>query len=107
MNNIIFLELLKGQNLLPGDLQEQIQSKTTKAERTAWFLDHAIEPSLNIDKVEPLCKLLSVMSDEIDLKSDSLKQLAREIAQKLDKETSLTTMDVTDNRKDTCTVYMY
>ena len=100
MNDIIFLELLNNQNLLPGDLQEQIQSKATKAEKTAWFLYHAIESSLNIDKVEPLYKLLSVMSDEIDLKSDLLKQLAAEIAQKLDEETSLTTMKGTDGCKD-------
>ena len=99
-NDVLFLELLKCQNLLPGDLQEQIQSKATTAEKTAWFLDQAIEPSLNIDKVAPLCKLLSVMSDETDLKSALLKQLAAEIAQKLDEETSLTTMKGTDSCKD-------
>ena len=100
MNDILFLELLKVQNLLPGDLQEQIQSKATKAERTAWFLDHAIEPSLNIDEVAPLCKLLSVMSDDTDLKSDLLKKLAAQIAQKLDKETALITMKGKDCCKD-------
>ena len=102
MNDILFLELLKVQNLLPGDLQEQIQSKSTTAEKSAWFLDHVIEPSLNIDNVALLYKLLSVMSDEIDLKSDLLKQLAAEIAQKLDEETSLSTVKETDNSKDIC-----
>ena len=92
MNDILFLKLLNNQNLLPGDLQEQIQSKATTAEKTAWFLDHAIEPSLNIDEVAPLCKLLSVMSDDTELKSDLLKKLAAQIAQELDKDTSLITM---------------
>ena len=100
MNDIVFLKLLSIQNLLPGDLQEQIQSKATMAERTAWFLDHAIEPSLNIDKVASLCKLLTVMNDDTDLKSDLLKQLAAEITQELDKETSLTTMKGKDYCKD-------
>ena len=100
MNDILFFGLLKRHNLLPGHLQEQIQSKPTEAERTAWFLDHAIEPSLNIDENAPLCKLLAIMSDETDLKSDLLKQLAAEIAEKLDKAKSLTTGKGTDNCKD-------
>ena len=100
MNDILFFGLLKHHNLLPGDLQNQIQSKPTEAEKTAWFLDHAIEPSLNIDENATLCKLLAIMSDETDLKSDLLKQLAAEITKKLDEATLLTTVKGTDNCKD-------
>ena len=89
MGDAIFLELIRKQNLFPGDLQEQVQAKTTKAEKTSWFLDNAIEPSLHIDKIEPLHKLLTVMTDDEYLNSDLLRELAAEIIQQLVKETSL------------------
>ena len=92
MHDVVFLELLKHQNLFPGDLKQQVQSRTTTKEKVAWFLDNAIENPLNIDDFEPFCKLLTVMADEVHLKHDSLKQLAAKIEQELDKQTSLTTM---------------
>ena len=89
MGDPLFLELLRRQDLFPGNLQEQVQAKTTKVEKTTWFLDNAIEPSVYIDKSEPFHKLLTVMSDDEYLKSDLLKKLAADIQQELDKETSL------------------
>ena len=88
MDHVIFLELLRNQSLLPDDLWEQVQAKTTTAEKTAWFLDKAIEPSLYIDEFEPLYTLLTVMSDEVYLKNHLLKELAVEIEQELNKEAS-------------------
>ena len=88
MCDVLFLELLKHQNLLPGDLKQQVQARATRMEKAAWFLDNAIEHPLNIDNFEPLCKLLTVMADELHLKYDSLKQLAAEIEQEIDEETS-------------------
>ena len=92
MDDVVLLELLKGQNLFSGDLREQVQARATTMEKAAWFLDVAIDRPLHIDNFEPLCKLLTVMSDEVHLNNDSLKQLATEIKQEVDKETSLTTM---------------
>ena len=92
MSDVLFLELLKHQNLLPGDLKQQVQTKATRMEKAVWFLDNAIEHPLNIDNFEPLCKLLTVMADEIYLKNNALKQLAAEIEQELDKQTSLITV---------------
>ena len=89
MDDIVFLGLLKHQNLLPGDLKQQIQAKATRMEKAAWFLDNAIEHPLNIGNFEPLCKLLTVMANELHLKNDSLKQLAAKIEQELDEETSV------------------
>ena len=89
MNDILFLELLNKQNLFPGDLQAQTQAKDTPAEKAAWFLNNAIEPSLNVDKFEPLQKLLITMGNEKDFKSDLLKQLSADMREKLDKVTSL------------------
>ena len=82
MGDILFLEQLRKHNLLPGDLWEQVQAKSTKAEKVAWFLYNAIEPSLDIDKFEPLHRLLTVMSDN-ELRE--LGELAAEIKQKIDK----------------------
>ena len=100
MGDVLFLELLKHQNLLPGDLKQQVQTKATRMEKAVWFLDNAIEHSLNIDNFEPLCKLLTVMADEIYLKNIALKQLAAEIEQELDKQTSLITVKGTARGKE-------
>ena len=92
MDDPIFLELLRKQDLFPGSLQEQVEAKTTKAEKTAWFLDHAIKPALDVDIMKPLHKLLTVMSDVEYVKSDLLKELAAKMQWQLDKETSLISM---------------
>ena len=92
MHDAIFIELLKDQNLFSGDLRGQVQARATRMEKAAWFLDSAIDCPLCIDKFEPLFKLLTVMADEVCLKNDSLKQLAVEIEQELNKETSVIAM---------------
>ena len=92
MDDVIFLKLLEHHRIFSGDLKEQVQAKATRREKAAYFLDNAIELPLNIGFFEPLCKLLTIMNDEIYLKNDSLKQLAAKIEQELDKETSFITM---------------
>lgn len=92
MDDVVFLELLKYQKLFPGDLKQQVQARATRMEKALWFLDNAIACPLNINNFEPLCKLLTVMTDEMYLNNDSLKQLATKIEQELEKETSLITM---------------
>ena len=95
MDDVIFIKLLEHHRIFSGDLKEQVQAKATRREKAAYFLDNAIEISLNIGFFEPLCKLLTIMNDEIYLKNDSLKQLAARIEQELDKETSFITMKET------------
>ena len=92
MDDVVFLELLKDYNLFSGDLKEQVQAKATRMEKAVWFLDNAIARPLSIDNFEPLCKLLTVMNDEMHLNNDSMKQLAFRIEQELEKETSLINM---------------
>ena len=102
MHDAVFLELLKHQNLFPGDLKEQVLARDTRIGKAVWFLDNAIEQPLNIDNFNPLCKLLTAMTDEMYLKNDSLKQLATKIEQELDKETSfITTKEVAEG----CYIY--
>ena len=95
MNDIVFLELLKDHDLFSGDLKEQVQARATRREKAVWFLDNAIDRPLSIDNFEPLCKLLTVMTDEIHLNNDCLKQLAMRIKEELEKETSIITMSET------------
>ena len=95
MNDAIFLEKLKSQNLFPGDLFEEIQAKDTTAKKAAYFLDNVIDRSLSIDNFKFLHKLLFVMNDEKDIKNDLLRQLSAEIQQELHKESSLITKERT------------
>ena len=83
MDDIIFLALLKQHNLLPADLKEQVKAKPTRAEKTDLFLEKAIECSLGIGNGEPFNNLLTVMSDEVYVKSEILIQLAGKIKQEL------------------------
>ena len=88
MNDAIFIELLNRENLFPGNLKEQIEGKATKSDKAGLFLDKVIQPSIDIGLFEFLIKLLTVMSDKVYLKDDSLKQLAAEIKEKIDEEST-------------------
>ena len=72
-------------------------TNTTRTQKAAWFLENAIERPLKNNWFEPLCKLLTVMYDEKHHNENCLKQLATEIEQELNKETSLITMKGTGN----------
>ena len=96
MDDVIFLVLLREENLLPGNLNDQVQlAEKTSAQKAALFLDKVVESSIDIGEFEPLNKLLTIMSDDVYLKNDSLKQLANKIKEKLDKESSLIPMNRT------------
>jgi len=86
MDDVLFSSLLREQNLLPSDLWEQVQTKATRTEKAACFLDKAIEPFIYIGDVKPLKNLLTVMSDEQYINSSPLKELATIIKEKLDEE---------------------
>ena len=85
MDDVIFLGLLRQKNLLPGDLKGEVWAEKTSARKAALFLDKAIDPSIDLGEFEPLIKLLTVMSDEVYLNNDSMKQLAAKINQELDR----------------------
>ena len=96
MDDVIFLGLLREENLLPGNLNDQVQlAEKTSAQKAALFLDKVVESSIDIGEFEPLNKLLTIMSDDVYLTNDSLKQLANKIKEKLDKESSLIPMNRT------------
>ena len=84
--SVIFSGLLREKNLLPVDLREQVQVKTTRAEKNELFLVKVIEPSLAIGDNKPLNDLFTVMSDEEYVNNNALKRLATEIKEKLNED---------------------
>ena len=98
MDEVVFLGLLREQNLLSANLNEQIQARSTRTEMVELFLKKTIEYFLSIDDCEPFNNLLTVMSDEMQLNNDPLKQLAIKICQEIDKETSLSSINLTTGK---------
>ena len=99
MDDVIFLGLLREKNLLPGYLSEEVQAERTKAEKATLFLDKVVDPSIDVGEFGPLNNLLTVMSDEVYLKSVLLKQLANTMKQDIDKESSLIHMNISGQCK--------
>ena len=96
MDDVKFLGLLRVKNLLSGNLYDELQlAEKTKAQKATLFLDKVIDRAIGIGEFEPLNKLLTVMSDEEYLNDPLLKQLANNIKQELDNESSLITMNST------------
>ena len=95
MDDVKFIGLLREKNLLPGNLYDEIDAEKTSADKAELFLNKVIDRAIGTDELEPLNKLLTVMSDEKYLNDLQLKQLANEIKQKLDNESSLIAMNST------------
>ena len=76
MDDVMFTAKLFSHGLLPGDLKQQVQSKSTSAEKATHFLDHKINPDVTIGVSTSFDTLLRVMEN---WRSDSLKELAKEI----------------------------
>ena len=74
MKDVIFVSHLV--KLLPGDLKEEVESKSTTAKATTCFLDNAIKRGLECGDSKPFLFLLSVM-DTFD--SGVLKELSMKI----------------------------
>ena len=90
MHDAMFLELLRKQGLLPGNLQERIEVTLIKPEKVVLFMESSIERSLEGECIEPLCKFLTVMCyDENVQDDDALRKLAEKMIQQLDRETLL------------------
>ena len=94
MKDAIFVSRLV--QLLPGDLEEKIQSKPTQAEAATCFLVNAIKPAIDCGDNESLDILLSVMQS---FGSNSLRKLAQKIKDEFQKEVgnSFTAGEKADN----------
>ena len=79
MDDPIFVAELFLRDLLPGDHYDQVESRSTRADKAVYFLNHVIKPALTSD-VGSFNELLNVMED-----SDypNIKELAVQIRSKL------------------------
>ena len=73
MNDAVFTANLYSNDLLPGDLKNDIELISTKAQKATKFLDSVIKPTIDSDDGTRFGVLLEVMKDDED---DSVKRLA-------------------------------
>ena len=76
MNDSLFLAELFACDLLPGNLEQQIEAKETPVDKATCFLNHRIKTDISIDDSTSFNKLLNIMEDS---DYDNLKVLAEEI----------------------------
>ena len=82
----MFTTELFSNNLLPGDLKNQLKLvHRTSADKAVLFLDSVIEPSVTSDGGSSFDKLLHVMEDS---EYQHVKELAEEIRTSLRKRSS-------------------
>ena len=62
MDDPIFVAELFSHDLLPGDHYDQVQSRSTRADKAVYFLNHVIKPALTTG-VGSFNELLNVMED--------------------------------------------
>ena len=83
MDNAVFIAELFSNDLLPGDLKNEMNlPHRTSAKKAVLFLDSVIEPSVTSDDGSSFDKLLNVMEDS---EYQHVKELAKKIAIQLKK----------------------
>ena len=83
MDDAVFIAKLFSNDLLPGDLKNQLKLlHRTSADKAALFLDSVIEPSVTSDGGSSFDKLLNVMEDS---EYPHVKELAKQIRTSLTK----------------------
>ena len=85
MNDVLFIAFLFSEGLLPGDLKDQIEAKSTRIEKNDCFLRHVIIPYLEIDDHSVFMKLLNIMENS---EYFSVKELADQIKSELKEKSS-------------------
>ena len=61
MNDADFKALLYSQHLLPGDMKNQLESKSTTKDKAGQFLDNVITPAMVCNDITIFQGLLAVM----------------------------------------------
>ena len=91
MDDAVFIAKLFSNDLLPGDLKNQLKLlHRTSADKAALFLDSVIEPSVTSDGGSSFDKLLNVMEGS---EYQHVKELVKEI------RTSYSLQEISDNDK--------
>ena len=86
MNDARFVAKLSSHELLPGDTEDQLETKTTSAAKAAYFLSHVVKRALDGNDTSSFNNLLSVMEscDYADL-----NKLAHKIKSKINKASDI------------------
>ena len=79
MDDPLFVAELFSHDLLPGDHYDQVESRSTRADKAVYFLNHVIKPAL-ISDVGSFNQLLDIMEDS---EYHNVKELALQIKNKL------------------------
>ena len=83
MDDAVFIAKLFSNDLLPGDLKNQLKLlHRTSADKATFFLDSVIEPSVTSDGGNSFDKLLNVMEDS---EYQHVRELAKQIRTSLKK----------------------
>ena len=61
LDDTLFIAKLSGNQLLPGDTGNKIETLQTQPEKATYFLCHVIRPALDLDDFSGFKKLLSIM----------------------------------------------
>ena len=80
MNDVTFTAHLFSDDLLPGNLNDQLKSLATASDKAAHFLDCVIKPAVTIGVDRSFNELLNVMEDS---EYSNVKELAQQIRSKL------------------------
>ena len=83
MHDVKFTTQLATNELLPGSVNDYIQSIPTKSERADYFLRHIITISLETDETEEFTNLISVMEK---CEYPHIKRWAKNMKSDLEKE---------------------
>ena len=75
MNDADFVARLYSRHLLPGDMKDQLESKSTKKDKAAHFLDNVILPAVDCNDVTVFQDLLAVMVNHGGTVSNLAKQV--------------------------------
>jgi len=89
MNDALFIAELVSNDLLPGDLEEQLESQKTSADKATHFLKRVIKPSVSSRDSNSFDKLLNVMEDsEYEHVKELTKLIRTSLRKRLNSENS-------------------
>ena len=92
MNDADFIAHLYSQQLLPGDIKGQLESKSTKKDKAEHFLDNVITPAVYCNDITIFQGLLAVMENY----GGTVANLAKQIKSKFVFITTVTIPKVCD-----------
>jgi len=85
MNDEAFIKTLLDEHFLPGNTSSTIESLATQAEKSLYFLNHIIEPSLDVGLTSSFDTLIDIMSNHTET---DVQKLAAKIKDEITTKTA-------------------